>query len=334
MDAYLNLSAADRRIFCEQAAAQMGLPPASIEKDFWVCWTLRELFRLPGWEDCFSFKGGTSLSKAWGLIERFSEDIDIVIDRKFLGFGHEEPSQGQLKKLRGKCSRKIRDELLPALKAEFEKALPQDAPWELRMATKEEDSDEASLIFQYPGEFHETARYLRPAIKIEMGARSDAEPSETVPIRSFLCQEFPEQLGDGAFPVRAVAARRTFIDKFLLLHEENLRAGEKPRKPQLARHYFDVYSLIERGLADEALEDVELFAKVVHHREVFFGYPWMDYSTLKPGSIRIRPSAEDMAGWRGDYDGMRGEMIYGDPPNFDHILDIVGRFEDRFNGSE
>jgi predicted nucleotidyltransferase component of viral defense system len=107
MDAFLELSPADQRLYCEQAQSKLNLPPASIEKDFWVSWTLRELFNLPGWGGHLSFKGGTSLAKAWKLIERFSEDIDVVIDREFLGFGGETLSNKRLKKLIKTCSERI-----------------------------------------------------------------------------------------------------------------------------------------------------------------------------------------------------------------------------------
>ena len=87
MQAFISMSDADRRRLCSEAEVKTGLPAASIEKDFWVCWLLRELFSLPEWGASLTFKGGTALSKGWKLIERFSEDIDIVVDREFLGFG-------------------------------------------------------------------------------------------------------------------------------------------------------------------------------------------------------------------------------------------------------
>ena len=115
MDDLLRLSIQERRAACESAVITVGLPAQTIEKDFWVCWVLRELFGLPAWGDRLTFKGGTSLSKCWKLIDRFSEDVDVVIDRNYLGFGGDHLSAMQLKRLREICAREIREDLLPVL---------------------------------------------------------------------------------------------------------------------------------------------------------------------------------------------------------------------------
>ena len=134
MDAYIALSTDDQRLYCEQAQTRLNLPATSIEKDFWVCWTLRELFGLPKWGEHLAFKGGTSLSKAWKLIERFSEDIDVVISRDFLGFGEEALSNNRQKKLIKKCSDSIHQELLPLLTEHISGLLPKPANWTLSPA--------------------------------------------------------------------------------------------------------------------------------------------------------------------------------------------------------
>lgn len=131
----------DRRLrFCNEAQATLGLHAVSVEKDYWVCWTLRELFQLPGWGAHLTFKGGTSLAKAWKLIERFSEDIDIVIERDFLGFdGVHGPEHAPSKKqqrlrldaLKAECRQRIQHSLKPALAARFKSLLPADAVWRL-----------------------------------------------------------------------------------------------------------------------------------------------------------------------------------------------------------
>ncbi len=171
MDAFIKLSPNDQRLFCKQAESKLNLPPASIEKDFWVCWTLRELFNLPGWGGHLSFKGGTSLAKAWKLIERFSEDIDVVIDREFLGFGGETLSGKRQKKLIKKCSEKIHHELRPAMEVRFKAVLPPTAKWTLTPADAAEDKDQQTLLFEYPGVLTGKATYLRPVVKIEMGGK-------------------------------------------------------------------------------------------------------------------------------------------------------------------
>lgn len=204
MDAFLKLSPDDQRLYCEQAQSRLNLPPASIEKDFWVCWTLRELFNLPSWGEHLSFKGGTSLAKAW-------------------------------------------------------------------------------------------------------------------------------KLGNGAFAIKTVAARRTFWDKAMLLHEETYRPADKPRKRPLARHYYDLWCLIQKGVATQAVADTGLFDRVATHRQEFFDYNWMDYEKMRPGSLRLLPLADQLSAWRGDYREMKKEMFFGKVPEFDEILRVVGEFEKQFN---
>jgi predicted nucleotidyltransferase component of viral defense system len=133
MNKFLHLSAERRRLLCEEAQTRLGLVPSSIEKDFWVCWTLRELFSMPVWGEQLTFKGGTSLSKGWKLISRFSEDIDVVIDRGFLGFGGEDLGSKLQKRLLKECSRRIQEELRPALEILLREALPADLAWDLTL---------------------------------------------------------------------------------------------------------------------------------------------------------------------------------------------------------
>ena len=141
MNDFLSFPANRRRLLCEEGQQRLGLPPASIEKDFWVCWTLKELFGLPGWGEHLTFKGGTSLSKGWRLISRFSEDIDVVIDREHLGFGGITLSAKQRKRLVKACSRRIEAELGPALENRFREAIPAGLEWGLSPADQEEDPD-------------------------------------------------------------------------------------------------------------------------------------------------------------------------------------------------
>jgi len=331
MDNFLKLSAEDQRVYCEQAQANLGLPPASIEKDFWVCWTLRELFNLPEWGEHLVFKGGTSLSKAWKLIERFSEDIDVVIDREFLGFGGATLSGNQQKKLVKQCSARIDQDLRPALKERFRSLLPTTAEWSLLLADAQEDKNQQTLLFTYPGVLKTTATYLRPVVKIELGGRSDTEPREAPVLRPYICEAFPDLLGTGEFSVSTVAARRTFWEKAMLLHEETFRPADRPRTRPLARHYYDLWALIRKGVAADALADTGLFERVATHRRMFFAYTWVDYSTLRPGSLRILPPKDQADGWRADYGAMRDEMFFGEVPKFDEILAVVGDFEKRFN---
>ena len=216
MDTFIRKPKDEQRLYFEQAQAKLGLPPESIEKDFWVCWTLWQLFNLSEWNKHFTFKGGTSLSKAWGLIERFSEDIDMVISRDFLGFGGEQsPDRASSRKqrtkrlegIRGACQKRIRVDLKPALEQCFRKVIPPGVEWSLDIATPEEDPDGQTLLFQYPGTLAGNLAYLRTQVKIELGARSDTWPSESPRIRPYLADAFPN-----IFEVDKFVPLRTPVD--------------------------------------------------------------------------------------------------------------------------
>lgn len=181
MDAVLQLGQHQRAELFVQTARQTGFDAVIVEKDFWVCWTLKELFRLPAIGDHLIFKGGTSLSRVFKVIERFSEDIDVSIDRSFLGFGGtNEPEAGASNKekqrridgLKVACQQKIATELLPALESAINAKVRHDEKWALR--SDADDPDQQTLLFDYPTSFPPDATgYIRRMVKIEMGARAD-----------------------------------------------------------------------------------------------------------------------------------------------------------------
>jgi hypothetical protein len=275
MDTFIAFSKEERRTYCNEAQALLGLPAASIEKDFWVCWTLRELFDLPEMGSHLTFKGGTSLSKAWKLISRFSEDIDIVIDREVLGFGGDASpdrasSRKQLNKrlsaLKEACRDLVQGEILTILRERIESDLGDSGEWSLEIDPDAEDGQ--CLLFTYPGVF--PGGYVRPVVKIELGARSDTEPSEVVSIQPYLSDAFPDIFTSGSFSVLTVSSRRTFWEKAMLLHEETSRPPDKPRKARLSRHYYDLWCLIKKGVAEAAVGDADLFERVAEHRQTYF----------------------------------------------------------------
>lgn len=339
MTTFISMTEERRNLVCTQVGAQLNLAEVAVEKDFWVCWTLNKLFQLPIWGDQLTFKGGTSLSKGWKLIERFSEDVDIVINREALGFdGNNSPevasSKKQMRKrlnaLRESSQKCVKEEIQPALQEAIFADLPSTLVWEL--LNDPADPDGQTLLFNYPTAFSAGAAYLRRAVKIEMGARSDTDPSTTITIAPFISEVFPDLFSGDKFEVRAVMPKRTFWEKAMLLHEENFRpVGSKRRKEYMARHYYDLFRLIEEGISNEAIADVELFAHVASHRIFFFRQNWVDYSTLVRGQLRLVPTVDQMPDWRTDYSNMQKEMFFGDAPDFDTVIEKVRGFQDGFN---
>src|SRR5213596_678725 len=200
MDDFVNLNPEERRIFFEGTATPRNIQAQIVEKDFWVCWTLRELFRLPAFGEHLIFKGGTSLSKVFKVIERFSEDIDVSIDRGWLGFGGaNEPEAGasnkekqrRIEALKIACQQKISSALQPALDKAIKRKVQANEKWSLR--ADDEDPDQQTLMFDYPSSFTpDAAGYIRRVVKIEMGARADHWPSETKTISPYVAEQFPQ----------------------------------------------------------------------------------------------------------------------------------------------
>ncbi|MCD4776146.1 MAG: nucleotidyl transferase AbiEii/AbiGii toxin family protein [Candidatus Aegiribacteria sp.] len=341
MDGYLKLPPERRRLICEQADVRLNLPASSLEKDYWVCWILRELFSIPKWCESITFKGGTSLSKCWGLINRFSEDIDIVIDRNFLGFGGEKSPENassrkqtskRLKELREASQTKIHNSLAPILKTRIRASLPYSDEWDLFPASEKEDRDRQTILFKYPSAMNDTRTYVRRVVKIEMGARSDNEPVEEKEVHPYVFNVFPDIIGPSQFSVKALAPERTFWEKAMLLHEETYRPADKIRRDiRMARHYYDLWCLITKGVAKRAVDREDIFIRTAIHREVYFKRSWMDYSTLTRGKLRVIPPPGQEAEWRQDYKVMSREMFFGEVPEFDEVLRVVTEFQDKFN---
>ncbi len=342
MEGFLQQPSERRRLICEQAEEHLNLPAISLEKDFWVCWILGELFDIPVWGKNITFKGGTSLSKCWSLISRFSEDIDIVIDREFLGFGGDDsPEKASSKKKRKKrlaelksvAQHKIHSELGPLLKERISTALPESDIWKLSPASREEDPGDQTILFNYPTALDKGQSYIRRVVKIELGARSDSEPVSVQKINPYLFEVYPDILGPTSIHVRALAPERTFWEKAMLLHEERCRPPDKKRKPRMARHYYDLWCLITKGIAAKAAERMDIFERAAYHREIYFRWSWMDYSTLAKGKLQLVPFPDQEAEWRRDYNAMGIEMFFGKVPEFSEILQVTREFQDNFNSS-
>ena len=338
MDTFLQLSSERRRSACLQVDEKMHLQAMSVEKDFWVCWTLRALFSMPGIGSHLTFKGGTSLSKAWQLIQRFSEDIDLIIDKEILGFGDDNapdraPSKNQrkvrLQSLMDAGRNWVQEVFQPTFAKHLKSALGK-SNWKLEVDP--DMADGQCLLFHYPSVFREgEAGYIRPVVKIELGARSDDWPHSERFIQPYVAKCFPQLFSDASFPVNVLAAERTFWEKACLLHEETFRPIDKPRKFRMARHYYDLWALLRAGIGISALANESLFLRVVEHRKIFFSYSWVDYSTHRRGTFRLTPFEHQLEVWQHDYKAMLGPMFFGDVPQFDEIMDVVRQFEEEFN---
>ncbi len=342
MDQVARLAPQDRSDLFRAAAESRGVTAGIIEKDFWVCWVLRRIYTLTQLPAQIHFKGGTSLSKVFGVIERMSEDVDLVIDRTALGFtGAKDPATPELSnKARQRLVEEIkisardfvRDELRPALDHACAEALGVAASlttWETALA--DADADDQAILFRYPT-IEQPPEYLRAMVRLELGARGNPWPSVKGTIRSYAADQFLDQFDepDTDLPL-VVSAERTFWDKATILHRLHHQPEDKRLGPRMARHYYDLFRLAQHDLGRKALADTELLAEVVEHTSLFFPRVWAKYDLAKPGSLRLTPPDHLLGQLRDDYSEMATEMMFGQVPEFDSVMEGLKEIETSVN---
>ncbi|MDZ7753189.1 MAG: nucleotidyl transferase AbiEii/AbiGii toxin family protein [Gammaproteobacteria bacterium] len=328
----------------DATALRLGTVSQNIEKDFWVCWTLDALFNgLKDGGPRLLFKGGTSLSKGFGLINRFSEDIDITVFRDDIG---EPATIEELDALSGKKRRARLDAIKDACKtyisgplhaeltlilqdrlqaAGFDTSVP-------RVEADDADPDGQTLLIWYPAATPRSD-YVRAAIKIESGAKSALDPNSEVPIKPYVDDDLPTL--DLTVPsVRTVDPERTFWDKVVILHglrrwfdkRGELRGGGQ----RVSRHYYDLHRLAASPVAAAAIAETALGTDCVAHARMFFNRPDFDFASAAPGSFAMVPHDAMIDQLRVDYRAMQG-MIFGDPPEFEAVLKSISALETHLN---
>lgn len=345
MDTFAQLPAKELEAYFIEAASRLSLPPHVVEKDFWVCWTLKRVFTLDGISDTLLFKGGTSLSKVHGLIRRFSEDIDVSIHREKLGFsGDHDPllpehSNKKREKLKAELAQAacafITGKIQPALQASIENALPSTdgRTWKLELDAT--DPDGQSLAFTYPstGLTPGGNAYLRPSVKIEFGARSDHWPAVTRPLTPYLCDAIADAMEEPVVNVKTMEAVRTFWEKATILHQIAHLPEGKEFPSRYSRHYTDLATMIQLGIGEKAAEREGLLEAVVLHKIAFYRSAWASYETAKRGSLRLVPAAKNMTDLKADLASMK-DMFFDEPPSFQYVIDTLTLFETTFNSIE
>jgi hypothetical protein len=350
MDAFANRPARDRADVFLASAARRGIERAAIiEKDFWVCWTLARIFvdhavlsDVPNPADAsIVFKGGTSLSKAYGAIERFSEDIDLTIDRHILGFSGPEhdpatqPSRTKagalLKAISEAGCNYVSGPLLDTLRRNIAATLSTSAIWSI----EPDPEDLATLIFRYPRALasEEYDFYVSPAVRLECGARGDVWPSVTKTIHAYAAEDFPKLFAKADVVVDVLDAERTFWEKATLLHEIAHRADSEPPTwpaPRLSRHYYDLATLADQAIGTNAVLRIDLLHDVAKHKAAFFPRPAAHFELATPGTLRLLPSDEAIARLRNDYADM-GSMFFVEPPSFDVVIGRLRQLESTVN---
>ncbi len=334
MDNFLLLKDLDKKVYFDVVANELDVTPQLIEKDFWVCWILKILFSLPESGNHLTFKGGTSLSKCYNVIKRFSEDVDVSIERTFLTSQESiEPdrkqsskeNQRRLDRLKQACQEKIGDVIIPELKDKIGSALSEIGKWGIKLDS--DDSDKQTILFTYPSIIDNSMNnYIQPVVKIELGARSDHWPVEVMPVKPYVSNASGKVTIEGT-QVRVLGAERTFWEKATILHA--ISHGSKLRA-RMSRHYYDVFEMIGSPIYGKAIQNIDLLIKVAEHKALFFKDSKARYDLAKPGSLRLMPQDEHIVQLNEDYRQMQ-EMFFEDPPSFESILEKLKTVEEEIN---
>lgn len=330
---FTDLTDNDRRDIIDYVSGKTGFLRNVVEKDWWVTSVLRSVFSLP-YADNMSFKGGTNLSKCWGLIQRMSEDIDIGISREFLGFGGE-LSKNQIsdKLRRASCSfvrHIMRHDVENALAAQ---GISPDTITVTVKETKVSTVDPETIYVAYQS-LYDSNGYVLPQIKIEVSGRSMNEPISKTSVRSYISGNLPKlTFQDEPVEVNAVIPQRTFLEKLFLLHEEFAKPNSEIRVERMSRHLYDIYNIMQTKIANEALADDSLYDSVVEHRRKFIGLKGFDYDSLRKKTLKIVPEGEIRAKWETDYKNTVANMIMGEAPSFEDIMFALESLNNRINKS-
>lgn len=328
MDIIINNSVEDREKAFVIASDAMNYPAFIIEKDFWVCVILRELFSMPDIGEKLIFRGGTSLSKAHKIMERFSEDIDLTIGREHIGFEGKLSSNRQ-SKLKKRCKLEVQENIKPKLEESLANLIPDDQKWSLEV----DEKDGSCLLFYYPIVVAEHENdYIQSRVKIEMGARGDSEPSDTRPVRAYV-GDLEALKDDESFTthVKVIDPLRTFFEKICAIHEENTR--ERDVSEYMSRHYYDVARIIQKGLCDDWDRNREILDGVIAQRRWAFPSRWVDYDEMLKGNLDLEPNETKYEEWSKDYEKMKVVMFANTPPDFDEVVKVVVEFANKMTSA-
>ncbi len=337
MNAVANAQADERAELFRETGARMGLAAPLVEKDFWVCWTLGHLFGTTAVRDMLMFKGGTSLSKVFGLINRFSEDVDLVVNYAPLGFvGDRDPITDMSRTRRARllgammktCQEYIAGPFIEALQDRWTETILDADSWALVMS----EDDPNTIEFTYPSAGVGTAAYVRPRILLELGTHAALVPSGTYEVTPFAAAEFPGIFTQQSCTVTAIKAERTFWEKATILHAVHHRPSDRPFPANYARHYYDMFMLARSAICDSAVRDVELLRKVVDHKTKFYYSAWARYDLAIPSTLALVPPEARRRELQRDYDAM-SVMIFGEQPPIEDVLAELAELEARIRAS-
>ena len=342
MSKWIDFSLDERKAMIQGVVEARQIDEAAAEKDWWVTAVLYTLFHTSV-SEYLLFKGDTSLSKGWDIINRFSEDIDLALSRDYFLNAKQLScanctSNTQIHNLREKGQDllfgEFKDELVAKL-AEMglevtvltDNDIANDNGEPRKVA---HDKDPSVLYVQYPTIYDSQAAYAIPTVKVEISVLSMSEPYEMRRISSLIEQTFKDEDVDSDLvqTIRTVSPARTFLEKAFLLCEEFQK--DKPRTHRMTRHFYDLEKLMQTPYAEMALNDITLYQEIVEHRRKFYHVGYVDYDKELPTNIQILPSEEQMSAYEADYNEMKESFIYGQPLTFSELIDKIKILQAQF----
>jgi len=325
MESVARLSSAERRELFAETAARKGMTAAIVEKDFWVCWTLGRLFAYPELSRLLMFKGGTSLSKVFKLIERFSEDIDLILDWRVV-VGEDDPLAARSNTKQDALNKTIDAKAVDYIGGELLALVAQAVDPICRCAVTANDLHAINVI--YPAAFSDA--YLRPEVLLEIGPLAAWMPYDSYRIQPYAAEAFPQLFKQADCAVQAIRAERTFWEKATILHHEANRPESSPQPLRYSRHYYDLAMMASSPVKDSALADLALLEDVAAFKQRFYRRGWANYDLAKPGTLKLVPSGHVLSSLEKDYAQMRN-MIFGRYPDFAEIMETLRMLEAEIN---
>lgn len=327
---WLKLTEQTQKNIFEETAKDIGLPATAVEKDWWVVRTL-ELVFASSIAQYTVFKGGTSLSKAWSLIDRFSEDIDLALDRRFLGFdkADDEMTASQVSKLRKSSAKFIASTYYPELQKLFNAT---GLKVNIKLGEiKTNDQDPLIIEIYYPS-VTESIAYLQPRVLIEVSSRSLIEPLDNRGFSSMIGEKYRgRSFADGDIIIPSVNPQRTFLEKLFLLHEEFQLPIDKIKIERKSRHLYDLEKMMDTEFALVALSNATLYQNIVQHRAKFNPLSGINYENHTHDKINPIPPDAIIKEWEKDYQAMQESMLYNPSLPFDKLIERIHKLKVRIN---
>lgn len=329
---FLKLSSDERSLYIEQAATLRNISPVIMEKDFWVCWLLSILFESE-FGDSLVFKGGTSLSKVFGAIDRFSEDIDLSLSPTFLRLPEAGTTRNQaekwMKRAEAACQIAVQTQIMPGLEVRALDLLGKNEQMRFEFL-KDPTTNSPVLLFHYPSSQPTGFSYIKRSVKLEFGSLTDQQPTGRHTITPWIAQVFPKVFPDWQCEVMTLEIERSFWEKATILHAEYHRPSDKSMPDRFSRHYADTAMLLNHPEVIKAINQHNLRNQVILWKSRFFGSSWANYDQAKAGTFRLVPKAERLPTLRHDYQLMR-DMYLTEPASFDDILTSLSVLEHHIN---